>query len=76
MVDIIMGLGGLKAIAISHPHYYTTRVEWRRAFGDIPIYLHNADSECIMRFDSCIQLWDGEQGDCFGHDTDPHRRPL
>jgi hypothetical protein len=60
MVDIIVGLGGLKAIAISHPHYYTTCVEWSRAFGDIPVYLHKADSEWIMRSDPCIQLWDGE----------------
>ena len=27
-VDMIKGLGGLKAIAISHPHFYTTMVEW------------------------------------------------
>src|SRR3954447_14620570 len=44
MVEIINGLGGLKAIAISHPHYYTTMLEWSRAFGGIPIYLHEADS--------------------------------
>lgn len=60
MVDIIKGLGGLKAIAISHPHYYTTAVEWSRAFGDIPVYLHKADSEWIMRSDPCIHLWEGK----------------
>ena len=32
-VDLLQGLGGLSAIAISHPHYYTTMVEWSRAFG-------------------------------------------
>jgi glyoxylase-like metal-dependent hydrolase (beta-lactamase superfamily II) len=60
MVDIINGLGGLKAIVISHPHYYTTLVDWSRAFGDIPVYLHKADSEWIMRPDPCIRLWDGD----------------
>jgi hypothetical protein len=60
MVDVINGLGGLKAIAISHPHYYTTCVEWSRAFGGVPVYLHKADFEWIMRSDSCIQLWEGE----------------
>jgi hypothetical protein len=60
MIDIINGLGGLKAIAISHPHYYTTMVEWSRAFGDIPVYLHKADCEWIMRPDPCIHLWEGE----------------
>src|SRR5207248_7207157 len=33
------GLGGLRAIAISHPHFYTTMVEWSREFGGIPIPL-------------------------------------
>ena len=42
-VDLLKGLGGVAAIAISHPHYYTTMVEWSRAFGDVPIYLHAAD---------------------------------
>src|SRR3712207_4179649 len=30
---LIRGLGGLAGVAISHPHYYTTMVEWGRAFG-------------------------------------------
>ncbi|MET0879852.1 MAG: MBL fold metallo-hydrolase [Tardiphaga sp.] len=60
MVDLIKGVGGLKAIAISHPHYYTTMVEWSRAFGGIPIYLHAADKEWIMRPDACLELWTGE----------------
>lgn len=60
LIDILKGLGGIKAIAISHPHYYTTLVEWSRAFGDIPVYLHAADKEWIMRPDPCIQLWEGD----------------
>jgi hypothetical protein len=59
-VTLIKGLGGLKAIGISHPHFYTTMVEWSRAFGDVPIHLHSADSEWIMRPDPAIRLWDGE----------------
>ena len=38
-VTLVTALGGLKAIAISHPHFYTTMVEWSRAF-DAPIHLH------------------------------------
>ncbi len=30
--------GGLSAIAISHPHYYTAMVEWSDAFGGVPIF--------------------------------------
>src|SRR3954466_15342491 len=32
-VDLVQGLGGVEAIAISHPHYYTTMAEWNRALG-------------------------------------------
>src|SRR5215831_10436795 len=42
-IALINGLGSLRAIAISHPHFYTTMVEWSRAFGGIPIHLHADD---------------------------------
>ena len=42
-VELIRSLGGLRGIAISHPHYYTTVVEWSRAFHDAPVHLHAAD---------------------------------
>jgi hypothetical protein len=58
-VTLIKGLGGLKGIGISHPHFYTSMVEWSRAF-DCPIHLHAADSEWIMRPDAAIELWEGE----------------
>jgi hypothetical protein len=59
-VTMIKGLGGLSAIGISHPHFYTTMVEWSRAFGDVPIYLHVDDKKWIMRPDPSIKLWSGE----------------
>lgn len=43
-VEKIKGLGGLKAIVISHPHYYSTHVEWARAFN-CPVYLAEEDKE-------------------------------
>ena len=52
-------LGGLTAIAISHPHYYSTMVEWADRF-DIPIYLHEADREWVMRPSERITFWSGE----------------
>jgi hypothetical protein len=39
-ITLINGVGGLHAIAISHPHFYTTLVDWSRAFGDVPVHLH------------------------------------
>jgi hypothetical protein len=59
--SLVQSLGGLRAIAISHPHYYTTMVEWSRAFGDVPILLHAADREWVMRPDGAIKFWDGEE---------------
>jgi glyoxylase-like metal-dependent hydrolase (beta-lactamase superfamily II) len=53
-------IGGLAAIAVSHPHYYTAMVDWSRAFGDAPIYLHRADASWVMRPDERIQFWEGE----------------
>ncbi|HEY9514706.1 MAG TPA: hypothetical protein VIQ74_03420 [Gemmatimonadaceae bacterium] len=64
-VDVIRALGGISAIAISHPHYYTTMVEWARAFG-AAVYLHAADSEWVMRPDPAIRFWDGENQDLPG----------
>ncbi len=58
-VAAVKALGGIAAIAISHPHYYSAMVEWSRAF-DAPIYLHAADQAHIMRPDPAIQLWTGE----------------
>jgi len=58
-VTTIKGLGGIKAIAISHPHFYTTMGEWARAF-DCPIHLNAADKDWIMKPDPAIQLWQGD----------------
>jgi glyoxylase-like metal-dependent hydrolase (beta-lactamase superfamily II) len=57
--------GGLAAIAISHPHYYSAMVEWAHRFG-CPVYLHAADAEWIMRPDPAIELWEGERRE-LGH---------
>ena len=59
-IELVTSLGGLNGIAISHPHYYTTMVEWSRAFH-APIHLHTADREWVMRPDDAIQFWDGEE---------------
>ena len=60
-VELVKALGGIKAIAISHPHYYSSMVEWSHAFGNVPIHLHKADREWIMRDDPVVKLWEGER---------------
>jgi hypothetical protein len=57
--DEVERRGGLAAIAISHPHYYSAMVEWARRF-DCPIHLHAADAEWVMRSDDRVEHWDGE----------------
>ena len=59
----VEGRGGLAAIAISHPHFYTGMVEWSRAFGGAPIWLHAADRAWVMRPDGAIRFWEGETAD-------------
>ncbi len=60
-VTLINGLGGLRAIAISHPHFYTTLVDWSRAFGNVPVHLHADDAKWVRQPDSCIKFWQGER---------------
>src|SRR6266545_2207887 len=55
----VRGRGGIAAIAISHPHFYSSMVEWSRAF-DAPIYLHADNRPWVMRRDDAIQFWDGD----------------
>jgi hypothetical protein len=52
--------GGLRAIAISHPHYYTAMVAWSEAFGGVPIHLHADDRQWVMHPHSAIAFWSGE----------------
>src|SRR3989442_13226064 len=39
VVEAIKALGGISAIAISHPHYYSSSVWCSRPSGGVPIYL-------------------------------------
>jgi hypothetical protein len=51
--------GGVAAIAISHPHFYSSMIEWSRAF-DAPIYLHAENRAWVMRPDDAVHFWDGD----------------
>lgn len=59
-VEAITAQGGLDAIAISHPHFYASMVEWSDAFGGVPIYLHGADRTWVQRRSPNIVFWDGD----------------
>lgn len=51
--------GGIAAIAVSHPHFHSAMVDWSRAFGDAPIYIHEGNREWVLRPDPRVTLWKG-----------------
>ena len=64
--DTVAGVerrGGLAAIAVSHPHFFTGMAEWSAAFGGVPIYLHADDRAWVTRPDDAVHYWQGETTD-------------
>lgn len=59
-IDEVKQRGGLSAIAISHPHFYSSMNEWSHAFGDIPIYIHADDQRWVVNPSNAIEYWEGE----------------
>jgi glyoxylase-like metal-dependent hydrolase (beta-lactamase superfamily II) len=57
--SFVRGRGGIEAIAISHPHFYSTMVDWARAFS-CPILVHEDDRQWVMEPDEAIEFWRGE----------------
>jgi len=59
-IELVKIHGGISAIAISHPHYYSSMVEWSEAFGGVPVYLHHDCAKWVMRKEGNLQFWSGE----------------
>lgn len=58
-IETIKALGGIDAIALSHPHYYSTQVEWAETF-DAKIYIHEDDRQWVTRPSDRMIFWSGE----------------
>lgn len=56
---VIRDLGGIQAIALSHPHYYSTQVTWAEELG-VPIYIHEDDREWVVQPSERVRFWTGE----------------
>ena len=67
-VKAVRDAGGLRAIAISHPHYYSSMVEWSQEFS-APVLLHEADRQWVMRPDRCVEHWAGETNELWDRMT-------
>ncbi len=61
MIDEATALGGVAAIASSHPHLVGCSVTWSKAFDGVPIHFGEADQRWIRRPDDQIRLWSGRQ---------------
>lgn len=59
-LEFIRSKGGLRAIAFSHPHYYSNMNDWAAAF-DCPVYIHESDQQWIVNYGPHIRLWKGEE---------------
>jgi hypothetical protein len=59
-IEFIKSQGGLKAIAFSHPHFYSTMNEWAEVF-DCPIYINQNDEQWIVNRGLQVTLWAGQE---------------
>ena len=55
-IEIIRLLGGLKAIAISHPHFYSAMATWGQTF-ECPVFVNDADRQWVVDPDPCVEFW-------------------
>jgi len=60
IIEFIRSKGGLKAIAFSHPHFYSNMNDWAGIF-DCPVYIHKYDEEHIMVKGKHTRLWEEEE---------------
>jgi len=68
-ITMIQALGGISAIAASHPHLCSTMVEWSLAFDNAPIYWHADDKDWVMRPNPAFVFWEGETHPLFDNVT-------
>lgn len=59
----IKSLGGLRAIAISHPHFFTAMNQWSEALGGVPIHLHADHRQYVLNEGPNVRYWQGERHD-------------
>lgn len=60
-VAALQARGGVAAIAISHPHFYASMVDWSIALGGVPIYVHADDREWVQRTSPLFRFWNEDR---------------
>lgn len=59
-VAALRARGGVDRIVVSHPHFYSSMVEWSEALGGVEILLHAADKAWVRRPSPRIRFWAGD----------------
>ncbi|MGG5210072.1 hypothetical protein ACQWU4_14165 [Chryseobacterium sp. MIQD13] len=60
VIEFIKSKGGLKTIALSHPHYYSIMRMWAETF-DCKILIHENDKEWVVNRGNSVEYWSGEE---------------
>lgn len=61
LVSQARDLGGVAAVASSHPHMFGVHVEWSRRFDDAPVWVQALDAQWLQQPDAVVQLWDEQE---------------
>ncbi len=64
-VDVLEELGGVAAIALSHPHFYGACIEWSARLGGAPVYVHADDAGWAQRPGDAYRFWTGDEVEPF-----------
>jgi hypothetical protein len=62
-IATIHQLGGIRAIAVSHPHYYSTMSDWAETFN-APLWIHQNEANWVQ--EPGAAFWDGATKSLFG----------
>ncbi len=54
----VAAVGGVAAVASSHPHMFGIQVEWSHVFDGVPVYVSAADRKWLQRDDAVVEMWD------------------
>ena len=60
VVGVVRRLGGIAAVAASHPHMFGAQLSWSREFGGVPVFVNALDQEWLPGSDPLIELWTDE----------------
>lgn len=55
----LVDLGGVSAVAVSHPHFYSGMALYAEAFG-ADVYVHAADGQHVTHPHPRLRLWEGQ----------------